>query len=266
MRSAILGSLILLALLYSGGCSPLPGKGLWGRQATLRPGWHQVKSAAVMAATDPMTWMPAAGAALFSLGNLDDRTSRWAVKHKPVFGGDASSASDTLRDSMTAAYVVTALAAPGGDTTHEAVRNKARGFAVGLTAVGTNNLLTLGLKELASRERPDRSDDDSFPSGHASQTAAFATLAAQNLDFIDMPAWGRTGLKATFLAVTVGTGWARVESEEHYPSDVLAGFALGHFISAFVNEAFLTPPATEASSIWLEPAPRGVGLTVSFAF
>lgn len=266
MKKAILGSLILLALLNSGGCSPVPGRGFWGQQATLRPGWEQVKSAAVTAATDPKTWLPAAGAVIFSFGELDESTSDWAAKHRPIFGRDASNESDSLRASMTAAYVVTALVAPSGDTAGEWLGNKARGFAVGLAAMGANDWLTLSLKDVTSRQRPNRLDDKSFPSGHASQGTSRATLAAKNLDFIDMPDWGRTTLKTTFYGIAAGTSWARVEARQHYPSDVLAGFALGHFVGAFFSEAFLKSPTTGASSVLLEPDVNGLGLTLSFAF
>jgi hypothetical protein len=41
------------------------------------------------------------------------------------------------------------------------------------------------------------------------------------------------------ILITAGTAWARVEAKRHYPADILAGMAIGHFISAFVNDAFL---------------------------
>jgi len=266
MKKITPGIFILLTLLFGGGCSPVPGTGFWGQQATLRPGWQQVKSAAVSAATDPMTWVPAAGAAIFSFGDLDESTADWADKHRPIFGRDASNESDSLRAAMTAAYVITALAAPSGDTPGEWSGNKAKGFAVGLVAMGANDWLTLGLKDLTSRQRPNNRDDKSFPSGHASQSTSRAALAAKNLDYIDLPDWGRTTLKTTFYGIAAGASWARVEANQHYPSDVLAGFALGHFIGAFVSEAFLNAPATGDASVILEPAPSGLGLTLSFAF
>jgi hypothetical protein len=46
-------------------------------------------------------------------------------------------------------------------------------------------------------------------------------------------------LDTAFYSLAVGTAWARVEAKKHFPSDVLAGAALGSFISAFVHDAFL---------------------------
>ncbi len=39
--------------------------------------------------------------------------------------------------------------------------------------------------------------------------------------------------------MTAATAWARIEAKRHYPTDVLAGAALGNFIGAFINDAFI---------------------------
>ena len=46
-------------------------------------------------------------------------------------------------------------------------------------------------------------------------------------------------MKGLGAGLAVGTAYARVEAKEHFPSDVLVGAALGHFIGVFANEAFL---------------------------
>src|SRR5947208_1387868 len=66
--------------------------------------------------------------------------------------------------------------------------------------------------------RPDGSNDQSFPSGHAS--AAFQAASFVQRRYDDLPAWPGYVL-ATY------TGWTRVEAKKHYASDVLAGAALG---------------------------------------
>jgi undecaprenyl-diphosphatase len=57
----------------------------------------------------------------------------------------------------------------------------------------------------------------SFPSGHSASAAAFATAAALEVPALALP------LGALALAVAV----SRVVSGAHYPSDVVAGIALG---------------------------------------
>ena len=79
----------------------------------------------------------------------------------------------------------------------------------------------------------------SFPSGHASTAAVSATLAADNIDTLQILASGRIALEGLGAGLAVGTAYARVEAKKHFPSDVLVGAALGHFIGVFANEAFL---------------------------
>jgi len=49
---------------------------------------------------------------------------------------------------------------------------------------------------------------------------------------------GTTSLRIGLASLTTGTAWARVEAGKHFPSDVLAGMALGHLIGAFINDVF----------------------------
>jgi membrane-associated phospholipid phosphatase len=85
----------------------------------------------------------------------------------------------------------------------------------------------------------DGSDHLSFPSGDAARAAVLNTLADRNLECLDLPGWTRTSAAVGLYALTATTAWSRLEARRHYPSDVLAGMALGHFFGAFVNDAFL---------------------------
>jgi membrane-associated phospholipid phosphatase len=76
-----------------------------------------------------------------------------------------------------------------------------------------------------------------------------------------MPNKARLGCRVGFALLTAGTAWARVEAKKHFPSDVLAGIAIGHFIGAFMNDAFLGLDPQDAQ-LSLVPA-RG-GALVSF--
>jgi membrane-associated phospholipid phosphatase len=234
-------AIALLAALALAGCATLPRGHGWGEAATLRPGWKRVGDAAAHAALAPQTWVPAAGALALQIHDRDRALSEWAVDHTPMFGsaGGAHRASDRLLHATTAAYVLTALATPGGGDPPRRLWAKARGFAVGAGAAGLTEGVTLILKEGAQRRRPDGSNRLSFPSGHASSAAVRATLAARNLDAIRMPRGVRLALQGSAHLLAAGTAWSRVEGNLHYPSDVLAGMALGNFLGAFVNDAFL---------------------------
>ena len=60
--------------------------------------------------------------------------------------------------------------------------------------------------------------------------------------------------------------WARVEGDRHYPSDVLAGAALGHFLSAFIHDAFLGLPEDKKFDFAVFAYKNGAMARVLFAF
>lgn len=79
-------------------------------------------------------------------------------------------------------------------------------------------LTTISIKTVARRERPDGSNQRSFPSGHASATFAAATILGGNFGWrVSVPAY----LIATYVATS------RLRENQHYASDVVFGSALG---------------------------------------
>ena len=238
MRMPRWSLLLVTVMLLGTGCATTPGGPAWGERATIAPGWARLREAAVDAAKDPQVWVPLAGAAVFQVGDWDHEVSEWAREETPLFGSrdNARDWSDHLKSASAAAYWITALAAPSGDDWFE---NKAKGVAVGLTARAVTSWTTTGLKHAVGRVRPDGSDDMSFPSGHSSAAAVNATLASRNLRAFAMSPRTRRVLDAGLLSLSLGTGWARVEAGKHYPSDVLFGMALGNYLGAFVNDAFM---------------------------
>jgi membrane-associated phospholipid phosphatase len=78
-----------------------------------------------------------------------------------------------------------------------------------------------------------------MPSSHASAATSFAALTNRNLDSIDMSPRARKVLQYSATTVSGLTAWARIESREHYPSDVLVGAALGHFITTVLHDSMM---------------------------
>ena len=107
---------------------------------------------------------------------------------------------------------------------------------------------------------------DTFPSGHTSGAFASVTLSNHNLNSIRMPENLRLPIQTTNVIVGAATGVARIEGKRHYPSDVLAGAALGHFLSAFFHDVFLGHPEDPGWGISLSPARGGAVGNVFFAF
>lgn len=115
---------------------------------------------------------------------------------------------------------------------------RGRGAAVaGVTCMAVAELLSNGVvKQCVERRRPpeewiphddveDRPDSSSFPSGHTAAAVAFAGSVALSWP----PAGAACAVPAALVAVE------RVHSGAHYPSDVVAGAAVGLAAVALVR-------------------------------
>ncbi|MCR6640319.1 MAG: phosphatase PAP2 family protein [Sporocytophaga sp.] len=77
------------------------------------------------------------------------------------------------------------------------------------------------LKNIVGRERPDRSDFMSFPSGHTAD--AFVAAAILHQEFKKISPW--IGISGYAVAATVGV--CRMLNNKHWQSDVLTGAGIG---------------------------------------
>ena len=259
--------LLAVVILWSlSGCGTLPNGRGWGQDAIYPFNPGRIPQAARDAATDLQTWIPLAGAA--AIAPFDHRVSDWARSHTPLYGSHnaASNADTTLLAPLQYEWIATALATPSGDNPTDWIYAKAKGMAVEWGSdIGTANATSF-LKREAGRERPDRSDDKSMPSSAASRAFNYTTLSNDNLDDIPaLPGAIRVPMEAGNILTASAIGWARVEAGQHYPSDVLVGAALGHFVTTFVSKAFMGLPAG-APALSLVPSKRGAKAGLSFAW
>jgi membrane-associated phospholipid phosphatase len=197
----------------------------------------------------------------------DHRVSDWATAHTPIFGSqdNAKNASDYLLYTLEAETLGTALATPSGDNPGNWVSSKAKGLGVEVAAELVTAGATSAIKDATGRTRPN-GGSNSFPSGHASTAFSSATLANRNLDSIQVSETARLPVQIGNILLATGVGWARVEGNDHFPSDVLAGAALGHFLSAFIYDAFMGLPENERFGFYLLPSKHRpmIGLSVAF--
>jgi membrane-associated phospholipid phosphatase len=111
-------------------------------------------------------------------------------------------------------------------------------------AIIVNQVWTQALKVVVRRERPDGSNNVSFPSGHASNAFTAATVLSRHYPRLAVPSYGL----ATYIAVS------RMAANKHHFSDIVAGAGFGYGVGRLVtrrNSREPDPPATPAAP----PAP-----------
>jgi hypothetical protein len=224
--------------LAAASCGTMPDQRGWGEDATLEPDSDRMAWAAGRAALDPGTWIPALGAVLVAAAGADRRWSDWAREERPVFGDkDPGTISDNLRDVADVGMFTTAMMTPSGPP-DEFLENKARGVGVEVLAVLTTITVTNTLKYTVRREQPT-GGHESFVSNHATEPFAYAALIRRNTDHLGLHPTTELAVDSALYDMAAGSAWARVEMGLHYPSDQLAGAAIGNFIALFFHDAFL---------------------------
>lgn len=147
--------------------------------------------------------------------SLDQRlfrqiNGRW---QRPWLDGPMSALS-TAGDAKAGLALCAGVGLFCGQRGHDAAK-------LALAADAGAALVTFGLKCAVGRARPDGIADrtnSSFPSGHATGAFALATVFGHEYPKLAVPCY----------ALASGIALSRVYRGRHYPSDVLAGAAVGY--------------------------------------
>lgn len=241
-------------------CSLLNRRGSWGKRAFLAPTSGKVWDAVKRNASSAHVWVPLAGAGAIHWSGWDHKLSRWANSGQGIY--DDQTAADNWSDNFNnvlkfEAYATTLLTPSMNDDGKLSgyLWNKTKGaLVVNLSSLSSSYSHDV-LAKAAHRQRPNRMDFRSFPSGHSTDAGARTMINSKNLDYIDMNDDVRLGLKVANTTMATGTLWARLEGRRHFPSDVLCGYALGSFMSGFIYDALLGMNPDESFVV----APTGDG-------
>ena len=157
----------------------------------------------------------------------------------------AADTSDVERAGDIIALTIPAIAY--GSTYH---MNDKQGRQQFYQSFAANLAVTYALKSTVDKERPDSSDNDSFPSGHTS-------IAFQGASFIHK----RYGLEYSIPAYVGASfvGYSRVQADKHDVADVLAGAALG-----VASSVYLTKSYNDQLIVTTNLAPDYYGLSVHY--
>lgn len=93
----------------------------------------------------------------------------------------------------------------------------------GAEALASTGLVTQGLKRAVREKRPDSDSRSSFPSLHASEAFAMATVLSEYKPKYRVLSYGIAGTIA----------WSRVDLRAHFTHDVVAGAAIGYYFGRY---------------------------------
>ena len=163
------------------------------------------------------------------INGLDEPAAHWLAAHRDLWLTSSLKLVTLLGNWEfigTGAVLVTAVV----------VWRSRKWLPAVLALVGTCGigLVIAAAKAIVGRSRPGSpfavvsEDGFSFPSGHATGTAAVALICAWMLSRWVLTSWAaRVAAWALAVAVTGAVGFSRVYLGVHYVSDVLAGWFLG---------------------------------------
>ena len=253
--------LLVIAIAGVSGCSG--GFGL-SRSVNMQ----RIGKCAGNAFMDPQTLIPLAGAVVFGIDDFDQRGSDWAIKHKTVFNTkvNADQASDDFLAVLIGETFISSVIRPCNNENESWSRQKTTQLALQGAIVGAGYGTIELVKKGVGRVGPDGWKDTSFPSGHTTGAFIFSTMANDNLNDITSNVYIRTPLQAVNILLAAGVGMGRVEGGHHYPSDVLAGAALGHFFTRFMQDLLIDSAAENPVDIGFCPTLEGCAVSIAVHF
>lgn len=174
----------------------------------------------------------------------DDEGKKYFAQHPhPDFGKIGSKLGGTI--------AVAGLTIGGFSAGRMSSGDRVRASTYDLSqAIIVNQVWTQALKFAIRRERPDGSNRVSFPSGHASNAFAAATVIVRHYPRLAVPGFG----VASYIAVS------RMAANKHHFSDIVAGAGFGYGVGRLVtrrNSRAPDAPATPAPVTSLAVVPDG---------
>ncbi len=126
-------------------------------------------------------------------------------------------------------------------------RAKAVAFDSFMSSVIASKAITPALKQLTDRRRPN-GGTESFPSNHATQAFALATVVSHH--------YPRRWVRTLAYGLAGGVAAARIYHDAHWTSDVVAGAILGSAVAGVVVRT--------NEGLWrITPIPGGVAISVA---
>ncbi|MDO6737236.1 phosphatase PAP2 family protein [Wenyingzhuangia sp. 2_MG-2023] len=142
--------------------------------------------------------------------------------------GSAQNTIETIGD-------VALYASPAIVLSVSLIEKDKKGLIIYAKGAALNAAVTLVLKEIVKKERPNGEDFKSFPSGHTSGTF-------QGAAFLQKRYGWKYGIPAYALATY--TGFSRIHAKKHFVEDVAVGAVIGILSSSIFTKKKLIPNST----------------------
>jgi undecaprenyl-diphosphatase len=183
-----------------------------------------------LVATAAFVWLlMVAGLRVSATPGWDLAIRRWVLAHRSRALTDAAV---SLSLTGPSAICMLLVAATGMLVTTGTLARRVRVAAGYTAAIAIPVAVRLTIAETVARNRPPHADwlreasGFAFPSGHATAAAIAAALLTQLAAQRVRTDSARRAVGAVAVIWAVGVGWSRVYLGVHWPTDVLAGWAL----------------------------------------
>jgi hypothetical protein len=213
---------------------------------------------------DSRTWIEAvAAAAAIAVISHEDQPIENGVQHlRSSTTNSVSSAVTPLGSSVAVGLSVAAL---GGGLLFKDPKLRDLGRDAVESEVIAAGIVTPLLKWAFGRTRPSQGGDgdeydafsskQSFPSGHATEAFALASVVATRSEGWVVP--------TVAYGLAAAVGFARMNDQAHYASDVVTGALIGTLVGRSVVHRHTEAPEKQASwTVMPFVVPRGAGLTL----
>ena len=197
-----------------------PGVIEYGRDVFLPHLWQGAKNS--FATKDSLLGLAAGGALAAAVSLQDEKVNDYFETREWL--GDWAKLGDYWGGGAIQPVVVVAMYGVARGAHHQRLATNAEVFAEALII---DSVVINLMKPIVGRERPDESDDLSFPSGHTGNAFTFAAVVDARYGH----PWG-----IPMYALALYTGLERMQDHAHWASDVVFGATLGTVIGYAVSK------------------------------
>jgi hypothetical protein len=245
----MLQRIVIISCVFLSACSIIPPASRW-------------KETAVTNLQKTDVWMPTVAAILVRVE--DNHISHYAREKTPVFGNQQAAENFSKQGKTASKQIAIASAVVAGLQGDDIIDSMSEQLIATGYMLDTSSLVVSGIKNVSNRERPDGSDQLSFPSFDAMEAFSGAQFTSENMHrqgwFGDQQWLADTLLYGNASAVA----WSRIEAGRHYPSDVLVGAAIGNFFASWAQSLWVDK--TDHNVLTIMPTQNGICMNLSINF